>query len=101
MLDNFLALVTVVHWATTRTTSSDHIAIIQSAFHSYLTGVVTLYGKDALIPSHHLSLHLPKCLQIFGPVHGWWAFPFERYNGILQKISTNNRIGTCDVVIQG
>ncbi|OSD02717.1 hypothetical protein PYCCODRAFT_1444830 [Trametes coccinea BRFM310] len=44
-----------------------------------------------LVPNHHLSLHLAACLLLFGPVHGWWAFPFERFNGILERLSTNNQ----------
>jgi hypothetical protein len=46
-----------------------------------------------LYPNHHLSLHLAECIRNFGPVHGWWAFPFERYNGIIQRYNTNNKMG--------
>ncbi|KAI0700643.1 hypothetical protein C8T65DRAFT_709616 [Cerioporus squamosus] len=43
------------------------------------------------VPNHHLSLHLYSCLLLFGPVHGWWAFPFERYNGLIANLNTNNK----------
>ncbi|KAI0710497.1 hypothetical protein C8Q76DRAFT_592296, partial [Earliella scabrosa] len=43
------------------------------------------------VPNHHLSLHLWQCLLLFGPVHAWWAFPFERYNGLLQNLNTNSQ----------
>lgn len=29
------------------------------------------------------------CLEAFGPIHGWWSYPFERYNGVLQWLNTN------------
>ncbi|PIL27816.1 hypothetical protein GSI_10970 [Ganoderma sinense ZZ0214-1] len=28
---------------------------------------------------------------LFGPVHGWWTFPFERFNGLLQRLNTNSK----------
>lgn len=93
MLDNFLALVTTVRWATMRSVSENHITTVNSMLLEYLTGIVKLYGEHALIPSHHLSLHLPECLHSFGPVHSWWAFPFERYNGILRGKNMNNKLG--------
>ena len=43
---------------------------------------------------HHLSLHLPECLRDFGPVHSWWAYPFERFNGIIQRTKSNKRVGS-------
>ncbi|KAH7917511.1 hypothetical protein BV22DRAFT_986006, partial [Leucogyrophana mollusca] len=80
LLDNFLALVIAVRWSTMRSTSEDHAEIVESSFNYYLTSLVRLFGKHLLRPSHHLSLHLANCIRLFGPVHGWWSFPFERYN---------------------
>ena len=93
ILENFLALVTVVRFATMRSTSEQRIKIVEEQLQLYLSSFVELYSATALHPNHHMSLHLPECLRAFGPVHGWWAFPFERYNGILQQIETNNRRG--------
>ncbi len=53
---------------------------------------VHLFEQD-LVPNHHLSLHLYTCLLLFGAVAGWWAFPFERYNGLVAKTETNNKPG--------
>ena len=39
----------------------------------------------------HLHLHLQDSFLNYGPVHGFWAFPFERYNGILGSYQTNNK----------
>jgi len=49
-----------------------------------------LYGKFPYTPNMHLSLHLKACLLDYGPVHGFWCFPFERFNGLLGSYPTNN-----------
>ncbi|KAI9219666.1 hypothetical protein BC828DRAFT_349128, partial [Blastocladiella britannica] len=39
----------------------------------------------------HLALHIVDVLRQWGPVHNTWCFAFERYNGELGNISSNNR----------
>ena len=39
----------------------------------------------------HMHCHLSSCLKEFGPLHSFWLFPFERYNGVLEGQPTNNR----------
>ena len=39
----------------------------------------------------HLHLHLAKCLHDYGPVHSFWCFPFERFNGLLGAYHTNKK----------
>ena len=50
---------------------------------------VLLCGADACTPNMHLHLHLKECLLDYGPVHSFWCFAFERYNGVLGKYHTN------------
>ncbi|KAI0067506.1 hypothetical protein BV25DRAFT_1867919 [Artomyces pyxidatus] len=95
LLENFLHLVVAVKWATKRTTSRRVRDIVQSEYHRYCTSLVQLFGPDVVMPNNHLTFHLVECLELFGPVRGWWAFPFERYNGIIQRFSTNGRLGEC------
>lgn len=92
-LDNFLALVVAIRYATKRSVSEESIRIVEEYMKTYLEGVVAIYTADYLTINHHLSLHLPDFLRRLGPVHGWWAFPFERYNGIIQRFKTNNKLG--------
>jgi len=42
---------------------------------------------------------LYEYLRRFGPVHGWWTFPFERLIGMLERIPTNFKIGMLTVFI--
>ena len=50
-----------------------------------------LYGKAACTPNQHLHMHVKDCFLDYGPAHGFWCFPFERYNGILGRYPTNNK----------
>lgn len=93
LLRNYLSLVTAVRWATTRSTSDQHAEIVEKHLIYYTRSTLQIFGPRALVYNNHASLHVPECLRTFGPTHGWWAFPFERYNGILQRFKTNTRIG--------
>ena len=44
------------------------------------------YGEDIITPSMHMMCHLHECVLDFGPLHEFWLFPFERFNGVLGKI---------------
>jgi hypothetical protein len=51
----------------------------------------TLYGNLAITPNMHLHCHLKDVILDYGPIHSFWCFSFERYNGIVGSITTNNR----------
>ena len=53
-----------------------------------------LYGSEYCTPNMHMHMHLRECVLRFGPTYGFWAFSFERYNGILGAYHTNNRAMT-------
>ena len=44
-----------------------------------------LYVKDIVTSNMHMHCHLGACVEDYGPLHGFWLFAFERYNGILGK----------------
>ena len=52
--------------------------------------VESLYGED-ITPNMHMRCHLLACMEDYGPIHGFWLFAFERYNGVLGSMPTNNR----------
>lgn len=49
----------------------------------------TLYGKENCTPNMHMHLHLKQSVFNYGPVYGFWCFPFERFNGILGSFQKN------------
>ena len=59
----------------------------------YLNILKDLYPNMAWRPNHHASLHIGSFLLLFGPMHGWWMFVFERMIGLLQKTNTNFKLG--------
>jgi hypothetical protein len=87
-------LITAIHIANMRTTSKRDASDYMFHMQSYLVGLVQLYKEAKIQPTHHLSLHLGKLLILFGPVHSWRTWPFERYNYTLQNIKTNKKFGT-------
>lgn len=98
LLNNFVHLVTAVDLAARRSMTKERAAVFDHHMFLYLQGLRDIFSHD-LVPNHHLSLHLVTCLLLFGPVHGWWAYPFERYNGLLQSLNTNNLPGKCSPVV--
>ncbi|EIW74263.1 hypothetical protein CONPUDRAFT_18057, partial [Coniophora puteana RWD-64-598 SS2] len=60
---------------------------------AYLRFVAQALPHYSFRPNHHASLHIGEFLLRYGPMHGWWMFPFERLIGILQQVNTNHKIG--------
>lgn len=50
-----------------------------------------LYGALSCTPNLHLHCHLKQCVLDFGPAGSFWAFPYERLNGILGSVQTNHQ----------
>lgn len=50
-----------------------------------------IYDKTEVTPNMHMHAHLCECILDYGPLHRLWLFSFERYNGVLGRIATNNR----------
>ena len=92
LLANFIHLVIAVDLAARRTMSPSRAQSVDEHMYAYVRGLRDLF-EHSLVPNHHLALHLKRCLLEFGPVQGWRAFPFERYNGILQRFRSNNKPG--------
>ena len=93
ILDVTMLLLSAVAIACSRVTSEKHADLYFNNMHSYLSGLKGLFPDYSFHPNHHMALHLRDYLLLYGPVHSWWTFPFERLIGILQRISTNYKIG--------
>jgi hypothetical protein len=50
--------------------------------------------KHPYRPNIHASFHLYDFLLLFGPIMFWWSFFLEQLIGTLQKINTNDQIGS-------
>ena len=74
-----------------RSISNDDITVADGLLLQFGKRLKGLYGKHVITPNMHLQCHLSDCIQDYGPLHAFWLFSFERYNGILGNQPTNNR----------
>lgn len=93
LLENWMHLVIAVLTGTSKTMSFEQAQLYDHHMYEYLLSLRELLDED-LMPNHHMALHLRDCMELFGPVHAWWTFPFERYNGIIAKLNKNNKPGS-------
>lgn len=89
VLDNLMALVTLVTMACKHSMSAERETIFLENIRIYVQGLRTLF-PGFILPSHHLSFHIYDFLALFGPMRSWWCFPFERLIGVLQRIPSNH-----------
>lgn len=93
LLSVTLSLISAIVIACRRTISPADATLYLCHMKSYLDGLRDLIPDYQFRPNHHMALHLPEYLLWFGPVHGWWTFPFERLIGLLQRLPNNFKIG--------
>ena len=71
--------------------TNDDITVADGLLLKFCKRATRIYGSNAITPNMHMHCHLASCVKEFGPLHTYWLFPFERYNGILEGQPTNNR----------
>lgn len=50
-----------------------------------------VYALKDVTCNMHLHNHLKDCLLDYGPMHVFWCFSFERFNGVFGHFHTNNK----------
>ena len=90
ILQSTLFLATAICWAMSHRTSKVHKVNYMKNMHAYLQSLLDMFPEMTLLPNHHAALHIGPQLLYFGPMHGWWTFPFERIIRILQQYNTNS-----------
>jgi len=93
LLEATLSLISAVVIASSRTISQEKTDLYLHHMQSYLKGLRKLFPRYRFLPNQHMALHLAEYLQLYGPVHSWWTFPFERLIGMLQRIPNNFQNG--------
>ena len=93
LLSVTLSLISAIAIACRRTTSPADAKLYLHHMKAYLDGLRDLIPDYQFRPNHHMALHLPEYLIRFGPVHGWWTFPFERLIGFIQRLPNNFKMG--------
>ncbi|EGG01090.1 uncharacterized protein MELLADRAFT_67330 [Melampsora larici-populina 98AG31] len=78
---NVLHLISVLNIVRRLELNERDIGSLQYHLRSYRNGYSKLYSSLPVLPNHHMALHLPECIQRFGPAPFWSAWSFERLNG--------------------
>lgn len=75
-----------------KSTISNHdIQLADALLLQFCRRVERMYGKNVITPNMHLHCHIKDNLYDYGPIHGFWLFPYERYNGILEHFPMSHR----------
>jgi len=93
MLHLTMLLLSAVALATTHITSAAHANDYLAYMVNYCEEFQRLFPNYACHCNHHMAMHIGEFLMRYGPVYGWWTFPYESMIGMLQKISTNYKPG--------
>ena len=88
-----MLVLSAIDVATSRATSDNNADEFLRLMTAYSQRLQTLFPDYNIHPNHHMAFHIMEFLRMYGPVHGWWTFPFERIIGMLQRISTNYKPG--------
>lgn len=94
VLDHTMLLVSCIWLACARTMTEGRIQAYLSNMTEYVANLRSIHPNARFTSIHHIALHLPKFLRLFGPVRSWWCFPFERLIGQLQRTMSNHKMGT-------
>ena len=93
LVHSTLLLAIAIRWATSHRMSATHVEEYQKAMKDYLETLKKIQPTQRLRPNHINALLVGDYLRLYGPIRGWWMFPFERVIGDLQSVKTNNKLG--------
>jgi hypothetical protein len=93
ILDHTMALVCAITQAFRRSTSRERANVFRSCLATWVQDLTKIHPNVKPKTLAHMTQHIYDFLLLFGPVHSWWCFPFERLIGILQRQPSNRRYG--------
>ena len=74
-----------------RQLNMDQIMLADALLLRFCQRTERIFGWKCITPNMHLHCHLRSCIIDYGPLHGFWCYAFERYNGVLGSMPNNNR----------
>ncbi|KXJ09324.1 uncharacterized protein LOC110247141 [Exaiptasia diaphana] len=89
--DCFVLLSEAVKIITLPCITSQEIAELEDILEEHHEKYTALYGKWSVSINYHMVLHAPQMLRDLGPASGYCCFPFERYNGVLERMPNSGR----------
>ena len=70
--------------------SKENIWLADALLLSFCSRFECIYGSQAVKSNVHTHGHLTECDKDYGPLSSIWCFSFERFNGLLGDLPTNN-----------
>ena len=70
--------------------SPEKVFLGDAHFLQFCLRMQSLFGNNSITPNMHMHCHLHSFILDFGPLHGFWLYAFERYNGLLGAMPHNN-----------
>ena len=69
----------------------DDVRIADALLLQFCRKTERLFGNNVVTPNMHMSCHLVDCILDYGPIHNFWLFAFERFNGVIGQLPNNNQ----------
>lgn len=76
---------------TSKQINRDQMILADALLLQFCKRTETMFGKKLFTPNMHMHGHLKSCMDDYGPLHGFWLYSFERYNGIISSMPNNNK----------
>jgi hypothetical protein len=95
ILDHTMTLVSATRLACLRIVTKDRAEHYREQVAKYVGQLSEVLPTAPRRPNLHMTFHIYDFLFLFGPVHSWWCFPFERLIGMIQRIPNNHKTGLC------
>ncbi|POV96609.1 hypothetical protein PSTT_15558 [Puccinia striiformis] len=92
ILHNFFELVSAMTIVRQSEIQKSDIVTLREYLQKYRRSATKIFPQFKAVPNHHLLLHIPECMARFGPASTWTGWVFERLNGNLRNIPTNNQM---------
>ncbi|EJD44021.1 hypothetical protein AURDEDRAFT_125337 [Auricularia subglabra TFB-10046 SS5] len=92
LLKKFAHLVAATHIVSSYSTSDALADQYTSHYVRYRQTRHQLWPAQHSLPNHHIAAHNGEALKFWGPLAPLSEFPYERQNGVLAAISTNNHL---------
>ncbi|KZV99787.1 hypothetical protein EXIGLDRAFT_579620, partial [Exidia glandulosa HHB12029] len=99
LLANFAHLVAATNIVAAYATSDALADAYLEHLMEYRRSRTLLWPDLHAVPNDHIALHTADALKFWGPLPPLSEFAFERQNGVLADISTNNRLYDMDLTM--
>lgn len=97
-LETSMHLTCAALWMTKKTLTPDRRDRFRHHLIQHLEGLKQHF-RGYIVPNHHMMLHIFDFMEEFSGVRHWWAFPFERMIGMLERTPTNHKTGMIHSII--